>query len=130
MVSAGLWPGDARGLSAEGRVAVRCSAMIVDREREIRAFIPEKFWKFIALLEYRRSGPVRCAFRWPSRTVKSFRPLSTRRRRIKALALLKRCGLQLTKASKNKPTVSKPNAPFITSTLANRPASYSPGLRP
>ena len=44
-----LWRKVARGLSA-GRVQSVAVRMIVDREREIAAFVPEEFWKISAIL--------------------------------------------------------------------------------
>jgi DNA topoisomerase-1 len=45
-----LWEKVRRGLSA-GRVQTVASRMIVDREREIRAFQPEEYWNLIARLD-------------------------------------------------------------------------------
>ncbi len=50
MVSPILWKKVARGLSA-GRVQSVAVELIVDREREIRAFIPEEYWNIDALLK-------------------------------------------------------------------------------
>lgn len=46
-VSPLLWKKVARGLSA-GRVQSVAVRLIVDREREIRAFIPDEYWKVVA----------------------------------------------------------------------------------
>jgi DNA topoisomerase-1 len=45
-----LWQKVRGGLSA-GRVQSVALRMVVDREREIRAFVPEEYWNFSALLE-------------------------------------------------------------------------------
>ncbi len=45
-----LWDKIAKGLSA-GRVQSVAVRLIVEREREIRAFVPEEFWKITALLK-------------------------------------------------------------------------------
>ena len=49
MVSPLLWAKIARGLSA-GRVQSVAVKLIVEREREIRAFIPEEYWEVFATL--------------------------------------------------------------------------------
>lgn len=45
-----LWQKVRKGLSA-GRVQTVAVRLIVDREREIRAFVPEEYWEFRARLE-------------------------------------------------------------------------------
>ena len=45
-----LWSKIRRGLSA-GRVQSVATRMVVDREREIRAFVPEEYWVITATLE-------------------------------------------------------------------------------
>jgi DNA topoisomerase-1 len=61
MVSPLLWAKVARGLSA-GRVQSVAVRLIVEREREIRAFVPEEYWEIHADLESRRrTGALRGA---------------------------------------------------------------------
>ena len=47
MISPLLWEKIARGLSA-GRVQSVAAKLVVEREREIRAFIPEEYWQIFA----------------------------------------------------------------------------------
>jgi DNA topoisomerase I len=46
-----LWKKLTRGLSA-GRVQSVAVKLVVDREREIRAFVPEEYWRLIARFEH------------------------------------------------------------------------------
>ena len=47
MLSPLLWAKIARGLSA-GRVQSVAVSLLVEREREIRAFVPEEYWEIFA----------------------------------------------------------------------------------
>jgi len=58
MVSPLLWAKIARGLSA-GRVQSVALRLVVEREREIRAFIPEEFWDLFADLRSTQKIPFR-----------------------------------------------------------------------
>lgn len=53
MVSPLLWEKIARGLSA-GRVQSVAAKLVVEREREIRAFIPEEYWQILQILSRRK----------------------------------------------------------------------------
>ena len=50
-----LWKKVARGLSA-GRVQSVAAKLIVEREREIQAFVPEEFWKITGIFSTKGNG--------------------------------------------------------------------------
>ncbi|WP_311949226.1 type I DNA topoisomerase [Halomonas piscis] len=112
MLSPLLWAKVARGLSA-GRVQSVAMRLIVEREREIRAFIPEEFWDVHADLVTPEGEAVR--FVLARQNGEAFRPVSEAET-LERIAGLKTADLAIT-AREDKPTRSKPNAPFITSTL-------------
>ncbi len=112
MVSPLLWEKVARGLSA-GRVQSVALRMIVEREREIRAFEPEEYWTVHADLESGLEDKVR--FEVAKYLGKKFRPVN-KAATDEAVARLNAAGYEVT-GRDDKPTRSKPSAPFITSTL-------------
>ncbi|MDN6179658.1 MAG: type I DNA topoisomerase [Halomonas subglaciescola] len=112
MLSPLLWAKVARGLSA-GRVQSVAVRLIVEREREIRAFIPEEFWDVHADLVTPDGEAVRFAL--ARQNGKAFRPTSEADT-LERIARLNTASLAIT-AREDKPTRSKPGAPFITSTL-------------
>jgi DNA topoisomerase I len=112
MVSPLLWAKVARGLSA-GRVQSVAVRLIVDREREIRAFIPEEYWEVFA--DLRRGENELSRFQVVKKDGTNFRPLNEADTN-QHLAALKAANYKINKRE-DKPTRSRPNAPFITSTL-------------
>ena len=112
MVSPLLWAKIARGLSA-GRVQSVAVKLVVEREREIRRFIPEEFWEIYADLLTTKKDAVR--FQMVKQSGKNFRP-TNKADTDKALTVLEKAQYALT-SREDKPTKSKPSAPFITSTL-------------
>ncbi len=111
MVSPLLWQKIARGLSA-GRVQSVATRLIVEREREIRAFVPVEYWQLHADLaagkEVLRAEVLR-------RRGEPWKP-TTQAETEAALQAL--AGARFVVAEReDKPQRSHPGAPFITSTL-------------
>ena len=112
MVSPLLWKKIARGLSA-GRVQSVAVRLVVEREREIKAFVPEEYWDVHADLATQAKDDLRMQV--VKQAGEQFRP-SNKEQTDAALATLKDAQYEIT-AREDKPTSSKPSAPFITSTL-------------
>ncbi len=112
MLSPLLWSKVARGLSA-GRVQSVAVRVIVDREREIRAFNPEEFWEVFADVANDRAIGLRLQVM--KRDGKEFRP--TNRAETDAAVILLEAGSYQVDERNDKPTRTKPTAPYITSTL-------------
>ena len=112
MVSPLLWAKVARGLSA-GRVQSVAVRILVEREREIRAFNPEEFWEIFADTTTDKDIPLRL------QVLKfkddKFRPVNEEQTQV-ALTALKGADFDVTDRD-DRPTKSRPPAPFITSTL-------------
>jgi len=85
----------------------------VEREREIRAFIPEEYWDLFADLTTK--GKDKIKFEVKKHAGKTFRPTSKEQTDI-AIAELKPGEYKIADV-KERPTTTKPSAPFITSTL-------------
>ena len=111
MVSPLLWAKIARGISA-GRVQSVATRLIVEREQEIRAFIPEEFWQVFADTAV-DGTPLRLEVK--KQNDKAFRP-ANKEQTDAVLASLNEQSFIVSKRE-DKPTKSKPSAPFITSTL-------------
>ena len=109
-----LWAKVARGLSA-GRVQSVAVKLIVEREREIRAFIPEEYWEVYAdLLQTEGDAPA-VKFQVTKQDGENFRPLN-KEQTDAALEILRNATYTVTKRE-DKPTQTRPTAPYITSTL-------------
>ncbi|MDF1691099.1 MAG: type I DNA topoisomerase [Zhongshania sp.] len=111
MVSPLLWAKIARGLSA-GRVQSVAVRLIVDREKEIRAFIPEEYWQ-IHTDNKSSAGALRLEVK--KQAGANFRP-DNEADALAATAALNKADYTVT-AREDKPTKSHPGAPYITSTL-------------
>ena len=115
MVSPLLWQKIARGLSA-GRVQSVATRLVVEREHDIRAFIPEEYWQIHADT-HRKTGKNATAIRLEA-IKQAGKPLTlgNKEQTDAVLAILKKADY-VVKEREEKPTQSKPSAPFITSTL-------------
>ncbi|CNK70191.1 type I DNA topoisomerase [Yersinia aldovae] len=112
MVSPLLWKKIARGLSA-GRVQSVAVRLVVDRERDIKAFVPEEYWELHADLLAKGDVPIQMEVTHAHN--KPFKPVN-REQTHAALKLLENARYNVLDRE-DKPTSSKPGAPFITSTL-------------
>lgn len=113
-----LWRKVARSLSA-GRVQSVAVELIVDREKEIRAFVAEEFWRMHAVL--RGAGE---SFNAEVKKLdgKEYRP-GSQAESDAALNVLQGATYTVAKRE-DKPTRSKPRPPFITSTLQQAASTY------
>ncbi|HBP85101.1 MAG TPA: type I DNA topoisomerase, partial [Gammaproteobacteria bacterium] len=111
MLSPLLWAKIARGLSA-GRVQSVAVSLLVEREREIRAFVPEEYWEIFADT-HGPQGSLRLEV--VKQAGETFRPVNEGEAQA-AVALLQANAYQVSDRS-DKKTQSRPNPPLITSTL-------------
>ena len=112
MVSPLLWAKIARGLSA-GRVQSVAVKLVSEREREIRAFIPEEYWEVYADTATAKQVPLRLQV--AKQNGENFRPVN-KEQTDQALAVLDKSTYKVA-GREDKPTKSRPAAPFTTSTL-------------
>uniref|UniRef100_UPI002679574D type I DNA topoisomerase n=1 Tax=Oceanisphaera avium TaxID=1903694 RepID=UPI002679574D len=112
MVSPLLWKKVARGLSA-GRVQSVAVRLLVEKEREIKAFVPEEYWDIQAQLANQDKLALSMAV--AKYKGKEFKP-DNKKDTMDAVATLQASRFEVV-SREDKPTQSKPSAPFITSTL-------------
>ena len=112
MLSPLLWAKLARGLSA-GRVQSVAVRLIVEREKEIRAFVPEEYWEVHA--DTRTKAREKLRLEVARQAGEIFRP-TNKAATDAALRLLELADYEVVER-KDKPTRTRPSAPFITSTL-------------
>lgn len=112
MVSPLLWKKVARGLSA-GRVQSVAVRLVVEREREIKAFVPEEYWTIAADTQTAAAKALQLDV--IKQGGNAFKPVN-KSQADAALTLLQAARYQVTERE-DKPSSSKPQAPFITSTL-------------
>ncbi len=114
MVSPLLWQKVARGLSA-GRVQSVATRLVVEREREIRSFVPEEYWQIFADTHHHlaKDEPIRLeAVRQNGKPL----ALKNESQAKKVVQVLNNADFVVAEREQ-KPTQSKPAPPFITSTL-------------
>ncbi|MDP5291173.1 type I DNA topoisomerase [Oceanimonas sp. CHS3-5] len=112
MVSPLLWKKVARGLSA-GRVQSVAVRLIVEKEREIKAFVPEEYWDIQAALS--NEEKLALSMMVAKYQGKEFRP-TNEADAMAAVDALRASSFEVV-SREDRPTQSKPPAPFITSTL-------------
>ncbi|WP_144391298.1 type I DNA topoisomerase [Pleionea sediminis] len=111
MVSPLLWKKITRGLSA-GRVQSVAVKLIVEREREIRAFIPEEYWEVQADVKAKKDI---LRMQVATKDGKKFRPTSEEEVK-EDLSAIEKADMSIV-SREDRPSRSKPGAPYITSTL-------------
>jgi DNA topoisomerase-1 len=114
-----LWKKVAKGLSA-GRVQSVAVRLIVEREKEIRAFVPEEYWEIAARLQPQGTDDEFRAelVEWAG---EKFRP-SSQEQTDAVVAALQGADYAITRVDKKKQKVS-PGPPFNTSLLQQRASS-------
>ncbi|MGL9769314.1 MAG: type I DNA topoisomerase [Sodalis sp. (in: enterobacteria)] len=112
MVSPLLWKKIARGLSA-GRVQSVAVRLVVEREREIKAFIPEEYWELHANLQTVQAASL--VMQVTHQQEKPFKPVNQQQIQA-ALDRLENADYVVDDRD-DKQISSKPGAPFTTSTL-------------
>jgi DNA topoisomerase I len=121
-----LWQKVKTGLSA-GRVQSVALRLLVDREKAIRAFVPEEYWTLAACLE--AAAPPRFEARLVKHRGKNLKP-GTVVQVERILEDLEDAPFRVAKVEK-KPQKRHPSPPFITSSLqmeANRRLRFSPQI--
>lgn len=113
-----IWKKVRYGLSA-GRVQSPALRIIMEREREIRAFIPEKFWRILGLFETKNKEKITLECSKEPRDEKL----------VDKIMSAGNAGTWLVSAVKESEQKRSPRAPFTTSTLQQTASSrlgYSP----
>ncbi len=112
MVSPLLWKKVARGLSA-GRVQSVAVRLVVERESEIKAFVPEEYWDVFAQLN--TQGGDKLKLEVAKFKGEAFKPKNEAEANV-AVSALNTASFSVV-ARDVRGTSSKPSAPYITSTL-------------
>ncbi|WP_286269322.1 type I DNA topoisomerase [Thalassotalea hakodatensis] len=112
MVSPLLWKKVARGLSA-GRVQSVAVKLVVEKEREIKAFNPKEYWEINAHTKTQQKEALVLGV--THHLGKTF-SATNEQQAMQAVSVLENAPYQVAKRE-DKPSKSSPSAPFITSTL-------------
>ncbi len=123
-----LWKKVARGLSA-GRVQSVAVRLIVEREREIKAFVADEYWSIEALLHPQKNSQQLFTAKLNKVAGKTIGKLDIKNKKAsdKISKDLENCKYQISKIT-NKKSSKTPPKPFTTSTLqqtANRWLGFS-----
>jgi DNA topoisomerase-1 len=112
MVSPLLWKKVARGLSA-GRVQSVAVRLVAEKEKDIKAFVPEEFWDLHADLQHGKSVNIRMQV--AKKAGSAFKPVN-KAQTYAAVDILKAAAYKVSNRE-DRATSSRSSAPFITSTL-------------
>ncbi|HVP05634.1 MAG TPA: type I DNA topoisomerase [Dehalococcoidia bacterium] len=121
-----LWKKVRRGLSA-GRVQSVAVRLVVEREREIRNFVPQEYWTIEALLEKQNVAPAFKSKLAGYANRKDKLEVTNGEQSEQIVRDLREAAYTV-RSVNTKPQVRRPAAPFITSTLqqeASRRLGYS-----
>lgn len=111
-----LWKKVRRGLSA-GRVQSVAVRLVVEREREIEAFVPVEYWTIEADLSKRPSGKKQDAFHAVLNAVKGKKPELNNEAQAQATMDALKGAQYVVESVKKKEVQRRPSPPFTTSTL-------------
>ncbi|MFN0061198.1 MAG: type I DNA topoisomerase [Myxococcaceae bacterium] len=113
-----LWNKVRRGLSA-GRVQSVAVRLVVEREREIKAFVPQEYWTLDALLKAKNPPPFKARlFKWDGQKAE----LSEEKTSLGIVQELRGATFKVAKVDKRERRRNAP-APFITSKLQQEAAN-------
>ncbi|MGA7732317.1 MAG: type I DNA topoisomerase [Chloroflexia bacterium] len=111
-----LWKKIRRGLSA-GRVQSVAVRLVVEREREIEAFVPEEYWSIEADLSKRPAGKKKDAFHAALAQVRGKKPALTNAEEAGEVMSALKGAEYAVESVKKREAQRRPSPPFTTSTL-------------